>query len=76
MVPAYVEGIGRRHFEQVAVQPFTVEGSLWHGDRRLQEAQVPDTGRTAVPFYLVDMDSDNIGQLQEPGFHRLVGQLP
>ena len=75
MIPAHVEGIGCRHFIQVAVQPFTVERSLWHSDRRLQESQIPDTGRTPVPFYLVDMNPDNIGQLQEPGLHRLIGQL-
>jgi len=75
MVPAHVEGIGRRHFIQVTVQPFAVERSLRHSNRRQQKSQIADTSRTAVDLNLVNMDSDNVSQLQEPRLHRLIGQL-
>ena len=66
-----VEEISCGHLEEIGVIIFGAASSLRGRKRRLQKAKIANSPSTAVPFYLVVMDFEDLFQIEEKRRQRI-----
>lgn len=64
-----VEKISSRHLAKIGVQIPPTESRCWHRQSRLQQPEIAQTCATPVPFDLISMNLQDLGEIEEYWSH-------